>query len=368
MENDPLLNQNIPSILLIDDIPANLKGLGDILEGNGYKVRPVTNGILALKVAEKEKPDLILLDIMMPDIDGYEVCRRLKENENLKDVPIIFISALSDTQDIVKAFHTGGVDYITKPFQAEEILARVTTHIKICRQSTELQKLIFERNRFISILAHDLKNPFTGLISITEALLNANITDIEQVRKFSLTIHNIVLQQYKLLNNLLEWSRLQIGSLKPETKECDINSIIQDIIELYQPITSNKNLTLHTFISDESRHVKIDSRMLDTVLRNLISNAIKFTNQNGKIKISAIKDNEYISISVEDNGVGIDKDNISKLFNIGVSYSNPGTNNEQGTGLGLILSKELIKKNNGNILVESNLGKGSKFTIKLPVF
>jgi CheY-like chemotaxis protein/uncharacterized protein YndB with AHSA1/START domain len=133
--------RNIPNILIVDDVSTNLKILGAILKNEGYKVRPVPNGILALQVAEKEKPDLILLDIMMPDIDGYEVCRRLKESPKLRDVPVIFISALSEPDDIVKALNSGGVDYITKPFRADEVKARVAMHLKLFQQSKEIEEL-----------------------------------------------------------------------------------------------------------------------------------------------------------------------------------------------------------------------------------
>jgi sigma-B regulation protein RsbU (phosphoserine phosphatase) len=171
MKNNNSTDQDIPNILIVDDIPANLKGLADILEGNGYKVRPVTNGKLALKLAEKEKPDLILLDIMMPDLNGFEVCRRIKENQNLIDVPIIFISALNDTNDIVKAFNAGGIDYITKPFRIEEVLARVATHLKLCRQNKELQKLNADKDRYLS----DLMS--------SKAMLEKQKEEIEKINK-----------------------------------------------------------------------------------------------------------------------------------------------------------------------------------------
>ena len=172
MRNENESRNHVPVILIVDDIPDNLKVLGELLKNNGYKVRPVPNGKMALQVAEKEKPDLILLDIMMPDMDGFEVCRRLKENEYLNDIPIIFISALNDTKNIIKAFTSGGIDYITKPFQAEEVSARVATHLKICWQKNELHRLNIEKDKFFSILAHDLRNPFGGFMKLTEMMVD----------------------------------------------------------------------------------------------------------------------------------------------------------------------------------------------------
>ena len=170
MDNNNYLLNNTPNILIVDDVPANLKVLGDMLKSEGYKVRPVLSGMQAIQVAEKEKPDIILLDVMMPDMNGYEVCKLLKENKNLCDIPVIFISALSDTADIVKALNSGGVDYISKPFQGEEVRARVATHIKLYLQNKELQKLNAEKNKFFSIIAHDLRGPLGGLMGLAEII------------------------------------------------------------------------------------------------------------------------------------------------------------------------------------------------------
>jgi len=207
MNYDTMINQNIPDILIVDDVAANLKVLGDMLKADGYKVRPVPNGSLALQVAEKEKPDLILLDIMMPDMDGYEVCRRLKEHKTLNDIPVIFISALNDTNDIVKALKTGGVDYITKPFQSEEVSTRIATHLKIRQQNQELQKHLADKDRFISILAHDLKNPFNALLGLSDLLLkNIREYDLDRIESFMSIIHKTAESTYSLLEDLLIWA------------------------------------------------------------------------------------------------------------------------------------------------------------------
>jgi two-component system sensor histidine kinase/response regulator len=202
MNNDMVTNADIPDILIVDDTPANLLLLGQILKDNGYKVRPVPSGSMALQVAEKEKPDLILLDIMMPEMDGFEVCSRLKKNEDLKDVPIIFISALNNTNDIVKAFKSGGADYINKPFQAEEVIARVTTHLKIYQQRKELQEINATKDKFFSIIAHDLRGPLSGFMSLTEMMADEsfNLTSDEK-KELTVDLSHSARNIYNLLEN-----------------------------------------------------------------------------------------------------------------------------------------------------------------------
>ncbi len=219
MKNETVSNSENPYILVVDDIGANLKLLGDILNGGGYHIRPVTDGEMALKVAEKETPGLILLDIMMPGMSGYKVCRQLKENPGLKEVPVIFISALSDSYDIVKALNLGGVDYITKPFQAEEVIARVNTHYKLYQQSLELKKqrkelqeLNATKDKFFSIIAHDLRGPFNGFLGLTQLMAEEleNLTS-EEIKDFTLSMRNSAADMFRLLENLLEWARMQQG-------------------------------------------------------------------------------------------------------------------------------------------------------------
>ncbi len=366
MNYDTMINQNIPNILIVDDVAANLKVLGDMLKADGYKVRPVPNGSLALQVAEKEKPDLILLDIMMPDMDGYEVCRRLKEHKTLNDIPVIFISALNDTNDIVKALKTGGVDYITKPFQSEEVSTRIATHLKIRQQNQELQKHLADKDRFISILAHDLKNPFNALLGLSDLLLkNIREYDLDRIESFMSIIHNTAESTYSLLESLLIWARTQSGKIPYDPQNLNFNSLSFDVAAVLKLTANNKNISIN-LLNTEELNVIADNNMLRAILRNLISNAIKFTPNGGRIDVHAIQTDLQTTISVSDNGIGMTGETINKLFDITQTHSTPGTEKETGTGLGLLLCKELVNKHNGAIWVESETGKGSSFKFSIP--
>lgn len=359
--------QKIPNILIVDDIPANLKVLGDILKEEGYKVRPVPNGALALQVAEKERPDLILLDIMMPDMDGYEVCRRLKENKLLHDIPVIFISALSETNDVVKALKYGGVDYITKPFRAEEISARVKTHIKLRRQSIELQELNVTKDRFFSIIAHDLRGPMGGFMGLTDLLTEElNNMSMAEIQEFLGSMRDSATNLFKLLENLLQWARVQQGGIILSRERILFRQIITESLEMIQESAKKKGITIVCDISDQLE-VFADSNLIQTVIRNLVSNAVKFSTRGGTVNITAkTTEDESVEISVKDMGIGMNQNMVESLFRLDVKNGRPGTEGEQSTGLGLLLCKEFIEKHGGNISVESEVGKGSVFTFNIP--
>src|SRR5665647_1817769 len=238
MNEENLMSEDIGNILIVDDVAANLKILGFILKKEGYKVRPVPNGILALQAAEKEKPDLILLDVMMPDMDGFEVCRRLKDDQKLADVPVIFISALNDTNDIVNALKAGGVDFITKPFKAEEAIARVKTHLKLYQQSRTLQEqskmlkeLVATKDKFFSIIAHDLRGPLGGFMSLTELLADESFefTPAEQ-KEMNLDLYKSSRNLFNLLENLLVWARMQQGQIVFNPVQIHLKELVSESI------------------------------------------------------------------------------------------------------------------------------------------
>ena len=358
----------IPNILIVDDVLANLRLLDHILREKGYKVRPVTNGTLALQVAEKEKPDLVLLDIMMPDIDGFEVCRRFKENPKLSDVPIIFISALNDTKDIVKALTSGGADYITKPFKAEEVRVRVATHLNIYLQQKELQKLNAQKDKFFSIIAHDLRGPFSSFLGVTQ-LLDEMLPELsrEEIRDFAASMRTSATNLYSLLENLLQWAKNQQG-LTPFSpmKELLLSLVNESILTLLEP-AKNKEIEIVNNI-DGDIEVFADKNMLQTVIRNLVSNAIKFTPKGGNITLSAKANSASdVEISVKDSGIGMNETMVNNLFQLDAKTNRPGTEGEMSTGIGLLLCKDFVETHGGEIRVESEEGKGSVFHFNIPL-
>jgi two-component system, sensor histidine kinase and response regulator len=367
MTDNNIKSVSCHDILIVDDSPANLMLLGQILKDNGYKVRPVLNGNLALKVAEKEKPDLILLDINMPDLDGFEVCKRLKQNPNLCDIPVIFISASNNTDDVVKALNSGGADYIGKPFQLEEVLARVETHIKIYKQTKILREINDTKNKFFSIIAHDLRGPLGGFMGLTELIANSSRSfSIEEKNALLLDLSHSARNIFSLLENLLEWSQIQNGNTIFNPQEIDLAETVRSCVNTVNDPARKKSIELIVDIPGEST-IYADPYMLQSTLRNLISNAIKFTPKNGRVTISSSTDeNNATIVVIKDTGIGIDRFMLDNLFLISENCRRRGTEGELSTGLGLLLCKEFIEKHGGKIWVESEEGKGSSFFFSLP--
>lgn len=360
-------NNDIFNILIVDDTPPNLGVLSEILKNEGYRVRPVPSGKLALQAIEKEKPDLILLDIMMPEMDGFEVCQKLKADPNYNNIPIIFISALNETKDIVKALSFGGADYITKPFQAEEIKARVKTQLMIYEQNKELIELNAIKDKFFSIIAHDLRSPFGGFLGLTRILAEESSTmKREDIERLSIGLNTSAKNLFQLLTDLLEWAKMQQEIIQIIPEHISLSPIVQNEIKFIAEQAMNKNITITNNIPDEFE-IYVDSNIIKTLVRNLLSNAVKFTKANGNIELSA----KYYSdngaeIVIKDTGIGMNEEMRTSLFRIDKNTGRKGTAGEQSSGLGLILCKDFIEKHGGTIWVESEENKGSTFHISLP--
>jgi len=352
-------------ILLVDDNLTNLTLLIEYLKHSGLKVLIATNGKEAINRATLVVPDLILLDIMMPDMNGFETCEALKKSPQTNDIPVIFMTALNDTSNKIKGFELGAVDYITKPFQHEEVLMRISTHLTIIRQKKRLSELNATKDKFFSIVAHDMRNAFATLLNGTQFLSESvHKLTIDQIDTFSRQIHNSAKNTFKLLENLLEWARLQRGAYVYDPQTFDFHSIAIEMTSLYEEMAKQKTIHLTHDIA-QGTMITSDPRMIRTILRNLITNAIKYTHSNGSVGLSIQQTDGYQTISVNDSGIGIEPDDIIKLFQINNAFSSPGTCQETGTGLGLILCRELAEKCGGKIWVESVPQKGSTFFVSI---
>lgn len=389
-------------VLIVDDMPENLQVLGNTLNAQGFRVAFATSGSQALSIAQSKSPDLILLDIQMPEMDGYETCQNLMNNPETKDIPVIFLTARNEIDDIVKGFEIGAVDYITKPFNQKELIARVTNHLElkhsrdlINNQNSELlesqskiasdaQRILHlndelitnqiklqesnaAKDKFFSIIAHDLKSPFSGLFGLSQLLVEQyqNLTEDDLKMMFE-NLYISSRKLYNLLENLLEWSRNQMGKTEYQPFNDSIGLLTNKTLSYFVETAKAKQITINNYIN-ENVNALVDRNMFSTIIRNLISNAIKFTPNSGKIKLYTNDyDENYLQVTIEDTGVGIQEKNIEKLFKLDVKYSTSGTNDEHGTGLGLLLCKDFIEKHNGKIWVESEVGVGTKFHFTVP--
>ncbi len=360
-------------ILIVDDTQQNIQVLGSILMKENYQISVARNGLEALSAVEEVKPDILLLDIMMPELDGFETCKRLKESPDTKDIPIIFLTAKIETDDIIKGFELGAVDYITKPFNAKELLVRVNTHLDLKHsheslrlKEQQLREAIAAKDRFFSIVHHDLKDPFNILIGFSQLLLlNYDKYEEEKIKEIVQHIFDSTKQASNLLENLVQWARSQTGQIQWSPCKIDIRNIVKENIEILNDTALKKNVRLHSEIKKPS-FVYADENMINIIVRNLISNGLKYTPDGGEVRISARDSDEFVELIISDTGIGMGKDDIEKLFRIDVHYTTRGTSEETGTGLGLILCKKFIEKNGGKIRVESTLGKGSRFMCTLP--
>ena len=364
-----------PTILVVDDNKRNLQVVGNILHEEQYKVAMAINGPTALKLAAQLKPDLVLLDIMMPEMNGFEVCKKLKENEETREMPVIFLTAKVETDDIVEGFNLGGVDYITKPFKQKELLVRIKTHLdllqskrKIAEQAAELLAANTFKDRLFSIIGHDLRSPLSS-IKFTIDMMKSGVIEFgddffhETLGQLAKTTD----EAYILLENLLGWAKSQSGNLPVVPEEFSLKEMVETVARLQKLNLSNKNIEMIIDVA-ENICVLADNQMINTVLRNLLSNAMKFTPNGGKIQILAHTTTEnMVGVSVIDSGVGISEENMKRLFNNTNPLKTYGTNNEAGSGLGLILCKDFVEKNGGILKVESEEGKGSRFLFNLPI-
>ncbi len=388
---------NQSNIFLIDDNPANLDLLAGILRERGYAVRMAPNGKLGLNAIRARTPDLIMLDITMPEMDGYQVCKLLKSDETTRDIPVIFISALDEAIDKVRAFEVGGVDYVTKPFHAEEVLARLENQLRISQLQKELQhynlqleqqsKQLTEANlklreldelkaKFTAMLVHDLKSPLT----VVKATLELFETTDEVMRVLSEhQLAELITVSQRSIEKILRLIQEVLEVFRSDTQEMELDKCLIDPVPLLKEVLEATRLSglsnqidVVDCIDPILPTINADREQLERVFGNLLSNALKFTPAGGQITLTATTregtgveaGSVFLIITVTDTGEGIPSEALPYLFD---PYQQASRGKRGGVGLGLAIVKRIVAAHGGNVSVRSKLGVGSSFTVTLPV-
>lgn len=364
------------NILVVDDTPDNLRLLSVMLSEQGYKVRKALNGQTALNTIHQVPPDLILLDINMPSMNGYDVCQALKKDESIRDIPVIFISALDDVLDKVKAFDVGGVDYITKPFQAEEVIARIENQLIIQRQQKQLQQEIKERQKteqtlrvYLHAVSHDLRNPVLGLSMILKNFLKKNpgkVTEtIEISRKVLQQMSISCDRQLNLINSLVETQQFELGGITLNCRPLNLYQFSQQLATEWEPMLMEKKATLSLKVPSDLPPIQGDSDRLWRVFDNLLANALKHNDLGLKLVLTAeLLESKTIRCILEDNGKGISPEQAVTLFE---RYQRGvDARSTLGLGLGLYLCRQIIEAHGGEIGIMGNQTHGAKFWLTLP--
>ena len=361
-------------VLVVDDIPKNIQLLGKILSGEGYQVAAQKEPEKVIDSARKFNPDIILLDVMMPGMDGFEVCRQIKKDDDLKEIPVIFITGKVEKTDIIEGLKSGGSDYVTKPFNTEELLARIETHLELKKskdyikeQNLQLKSLNDTSNKILSVISHDIRSPVNAITGFSDMMLEdlEEVSDMDRSKESLQFINSSARRISQLLENLVSWARLQSGHLEPNKEKFRIYDLVENEVMLLSAVAAAKNVEL--IYQDGDAMGYGDRRMIETVVRNLLSNAIKFCNENDTVELLFSEDENSWRLTVKDSGVGMPEEVKMHLFDKDNRPTKSGTNNEKGTGLGLILCKDLIEMHDGKITVESEVGRGTTFKIEMPL-
>jgi len=353
-------------ILVVDDQPANIQIVGAVLGNLGYEIIPATDGATALKRVAVRLPDLILLDMLMPGMGGCEVCLKLKENPDWKDIPVIFLSAADDKDLIVRALNSGGVDYITKPFNQSELISRVRTQLALKSARDQLKQLAQDKEELLGILAHDLKN-YLGGIKMSAELMSRQIKGMNNERLSQLadnTIRSSALAMAFVKEFLANTAADHAFTLKPAT--VNLADAAATAVQQCQEAVRQKKMEIQTDFPAEAVMALADVSAFDQVLDNLISNALKFSPSGKKIFMSVRSVNGFAECTVRDEGPGFTAGDKVRMFGRYERLSARPTGGEPSTGLGLSIVRKLVQAMNGEILCESVPGQGATFTIRLP--
>lgn len=371
-----------PMVLAVDDAPDDLKLLNGLLK-ESYRLKIATTGEKALSIARSDPPDLILLDILMPEMDGFEVCSALKQDERLRGIPVVFISALDDVWDKVKAFRAGGADYVTKPFQAEEVLARVDYQIEL----RKLRRQLEERNRgleeangrlqeldqlkasFTAMVVHDLRSPLAGIQAVLDHYEAQGSIGPERLGHCRRALQDIL----SMLNDLMELFRSEGGKIPLDLQRMDPGPILESVLDTFAPRASARGVAMDLACPPALSEIEVDAQKVGRILSNLLDNALRYTLPGGRILVEACEVDgggvdlglRWFSISVTDTGQGIAPELLPYIFDPYRQISKRDAN--LGFGLGLAIVQRLMAAHCGRVTVKSRIGVGTSFNLLFPI-
>lgn len=381
---------NQSKVLIVDDNPHNIQVLGSVLKVANYQIGFATNGKQALEILNQSNDyDLVLLDIDMPILDGYETCKIIRSTEKLKYIPVIFLTAFTEEENIVKGFDCGAQDYVFKPFNPRELLARVDTHIQLKNKTEQLkqmnqllEKKVEERtaelktalekaeamnrlkSNFLANMSHELRTPLIGILGFADILIE-DLKDPEY-KEMAQKIYLSGMRLSETLNLILDLSKIESEKHEFNFEMVDLIKETKEVLNLFSKTAEKQGLYLKSSFSHPSIQINIDERAYRTILNNLINNALKFTVEGG-INVDISLQETLVEIKVKDSGIGIPEEYHDIIFEEFRQVSEGLGRNFEGTGLGLSITKKLVEKFGGEISVESELEKGSTFIVKLPI-
>lgn len=383
-------------LVIVDDSKVAIEAISKMLDNlPNYIYYKAYSGMECLRLLGNHSVDIILMDVFMEGFDGFETARVIRANPKYSDIPIIFMTAHDPDQKMKEeAIKLGGIDYIMKPFTEAQIQNYLNLYYRFIKRERRINKELNElnlklnseiiqkekllkeltqalevRHKMFAIISHDLKNPIFGFKGLIDEYLNSfDSLDMQDIREVFEVLQKSSNQLAEMLNDLLTWSNFQRGTISYSPIEFDLYHSVQQIVEQMSLQATNKSIGLRNEVPRET-FVFADPNLVQLILRNLVNNAIKFTPSNGFVTIFTTedRDNSLVKVSVADTGVGIPEENIPELFKLNKNTSTLGTNQEKGTGLGLVLVKEAVELNRGTIEVKSKVGKGSTFTFTLPM-
>ena len=351
-------------ILVVDDQPANLRVVSSLLSRHGYEVQTAPDGAEALAMLEARQPDLLLLDMLMPNMDGFALLAEIKQNPDLLRLPVVFLTVAQDRELLLRAFDAGAVDYVTKPFMPEELLARVNAHVGLKQTRDRLERIARERQELVNLVAHDLKNPLSSIWFASDMLVK-NETKPERIPRYHKMIHESAEDALGYIRRYLETQDTSRKAAEA-AQSTGLRDVLDWIVARYAMQFEDRGVQLQARAPDAAPMVAIDGLVLRQVAENLITNAIKYA-PDSNVDISLRGGGVgFWQLLVEDRGPGIARDQQHALFRPFQRLAHAGKDDGRSSGLGLSLAKQIIVDLGGQLWYEDREGGGARFIIELP--